>query len=169
MKSAVLAAIAALGLAGPAAALDHEVIRMDVHARSPHQELTHRFPGLRAQWFEKNSNHPTFGARFWGENRKDAMQEEGKAKNEVIALLKKYEDADDQKSRNMVRKEIKELLANVFDMRQKREKEHTQALAKKLEKLRRRIDKRKQAKDEIVKKRLLELIGETKDSDLDWY
>jgi hypothetical protein len=185
MNTPVAAAVLGFALASPAAASDREgpnafamacrthegdeSCEMRFRSPKPHRELLRRFPTLRGRWFEKHRNHPEFGNRFWGEDRDEALKAEASAKEDVEDLLEKYHETESDKDRKAVRRKIRDRLAEVFDMRIEREREHARALEKKIEKLRRRIDKRKRAKDEIVEKRLRELAGDATDSDLDWF
>ena len=95
-----------------------------------------------------------------------AMYELEKADREfdrqTLDLSEQYRRAPKDK-RELLQKQITEAVSKHFDVRQSRRELHLKRLTEELEKLRESIERRSEVRDEIIGKRVSELIGEEDD------
>jgi len=78
----------------------------------------------------------------------------------VESLSQQYRRAGDDDSRDAIRAEMRGALDELFDLREAEKRAHLERMARELERLRAVIAERRENKDEIVERRLLELTGE---------
>lgn len=97
-------------------------------------------------------------------NSRDMRLQEVRLAHEAEQLARE-QSPNDEKKREQVRAVIKEKLNQVFDMQQARRAEEIAAIEARLTKLKETLEKRKQAKETIVDRRLAQLVG---DDELGW-
>ena len=88
------------------------------------------------------------------------VSEEKQLERKSRSLAKKYREADDETEKARLREELEVLLDGLFDYRQMNRKGEIERLEKRLAELREDNQKRLANKEEIVQKRLRELLGE---------
>ncbi|MBI3268722.1 MAG: hypothetical protein HYZ53_06850 [Planctomycetes bacterium] len=81
---------------------------------------------------------------------------------DLAARIKRAPEGD----KVVLKKELKELLSQVFDLREAEREAEVKELERQVAKLRERIAKRKESRDKIIQGRAAELLGERED--LDW-
>ena len=75
-------------------------------------------------------------------------------------LAEKYEEIDDPEEKETIKTDLKNLLSDIFDLRQKEREVEIERLRKELERLQEKIIRRRENKETIVNRRLKEMTGE---------
>lgn len=113
---------------------------------------------LREAYF-KNSRSP-----FWHKGNKEQHERQNailelEIKSESLAL--EYEEASGAKKES-IKKDMKTVLSELFELREKDRKEDVARLEQELMELKESLQIRANKKDEIIKRRVEELLGENK-------
>jgi hypothetical protein len=82
------------------------------------------------------------------------------ADRRAAELAGRLRQADDESQRETLRKELTDVLGQAFEQRRQQQQSEIQRLERQLESIRQLDQKRQERKNEIVQKRLAELIGE---------
>ena len=98
--------------------------------------------------------------------RYSRVGEERKLESKSQALVRKMKATEDEEEKLRLRPEIERILNQVFDLRQSNRQMEIERLEKKLSELKENNQKRLASKEEILKRRLTELLGEEKG--LEW-
>jgi len=75
-------------------------------------------------------------------------------------LVKKYRIGKDEKAKAKIKKELSSVLSQLFDLREKDREEEIKHLTEKLDHLKSVLAERKKKKQEIVERRVQEMLGE---------
>jgi hypothetical protein len=92
--------------------------------------------------------------------RYQELLEENKLDAESLDLAQQYKDASNEAEKEAIRKKLEDLLNRIFELRQKNRQQEIERLEKRIAGLREQNAKRLDMKDEIVQRRLLQLLGE---------
>ena len=98
--------------------------------------------------------------------RYEQVAQEKKLEEDARQLAKNYRDAEDQNDKARLREELKALLDRLFDYRQMNRQFEIEKLEKRLEELKDVNERRLANKEEIVGRRLDELLGTKRE--LEW-
>ena len=90
-----------------------------------------------------------------------------KMETECNRLAEEIRETEDLEKQRVLRSKLKQLLAEVFDLRLKEPEMHIQNLEKEINEMKGMIERRKANKDKIIQRRLKEMTGER--NDLDWW
>ena len=93
---------------------------------------------------------------------------ERKLKRRIEEVTLKYHSTDNEGYREELRRELAELLEELFDVKMKQQAHQIERLAKELEHLKKIHQKHKENRRRIIERRLEELLAEERDEDFDW-
>jgi len=111
-----------------------------------------------------------FGFRGYGSpepddpEMRDLIRKDSEMERQTMDLAEQYRRASGEQ-RDKLKKDISELVARHFDVRQERRKLQLKRLEEELKRLRDAITKRDDSSDSIVKNRISELIGDPRELD----
>lgn len=91
------------------------------------------------------------------------LQEDDALEQQAEVLADQCRKEKDEKKRTELRTALEELTKQHFDLRQKRRQQEIAQLEKQLERIKASIQKRSQAKDLIIQRRIARLLGEEDD------
>lgn len=134
--------------------------------RGPHDDPDRRGPPEHPGAHDPDRPGPPFGPRHeWEEQRKndpemfELMKTDRELERNSMRMAMKYRRAPTEQ-RSTIKNELTELVNKHFDVRQKRRALELKRIQKELERLKTAIDRRNKARDVIVEKRVLRLLGE---------
>jgi hypothetical protein len=105
---------------------------------------------------------------FFGKRNKEAIERSrkiGELEVETESLGLKYQNAD-KPDKSTIKTDLKNKLNELFELRESNRKEEVGQLENRLSELKKTLQERRENKEEIVKKRMLELLGESKN--IEW-
>lgn len=105
---------------------------------------------------------------FFGKRNKEAIERAKKISELEVAtesLGLKYQNAD-KSDKSTIKADLKNKLNELFELRESNRKEEVGELENRLSELKKTLQERRDNKEEIVKKRMLELLGESKN--IEW-
>lgn len=94
--------------------------------------------------------------------RYERVFQEKKLEREAWNLSRQYRQTEDDKEKARLKEELKSLLDQVFDFRQMNRQEEIEKLEKRLAELKENNQKRLANKDEIIQRRLKQMLGDEK-------
>jgi len=128
------------------------------------QNDTNKYYRLLRESQFKNMNFPFLSKEKKEEHNRE--QEIFKLEIATEALAAKHQNAKSQNEKRILKSKLEKTLSKLFDLKEESRKKEVKELEEELRKLKKSLNIRMQNKDEIVKRRLLELLNE--DDYLEW-
>lgn len=91
--------------------------------------------------------------------RYEILSREKRLENDSRELARKYRETDDEAEKERIKKEMLDLLDQIFDLRQANREFEIERLEKRLAEAKENNRKRLENKDQIIEQRLAELLG----------
>jgi hypothetical protein len=113
------------------------------------------------QSYRAASQQPYIGQGGWNDPDMGKLHaEEAKFEGQVHELMARYAKTEDDKEHTKIKTDLAKVLADQFESQQKRRAAEVAAIEKQLKKLKDLIEKRKEARQKIIDKRLDQLLSE---------
>lgn len=96
----------------------------------------------------------------------DMAEEYNQLMGKESELVERFQQADGSDEKESVKEELQSVLGQLFEIREKARAREIERLTKQLQRLTERLGKRQEKRDEIVQRRLAQLLGIG--DDLDW-
>ena len=100
--------------------------------------------------------------------RFEQVMQEQQMERSVRELARKYRESQTSEEKETVRKQMKETLDKIFDLKESQREAEVKKLEEEVNKLKEKMKKRKTNKDKIIDRRIKILTGEEEEEDLGW-